>query len=142
MSGEKEIPELFHWNSTYSVGINTFDSQHRGLVGLINEFHMAMVSGRSKEIMEYVLERLVKYSQEHFATEEHVLAAHAYYGLEVQRYQHRKFVEAIERFQRDYREGKVVPTVDGMFFLKDWLKNHLIGTDQKYMPFLKEKGLS
>jgi hemerythrin len=142
MGGTTEITELIHWISAYSVGINNFDGQHRGIVSLINEFHAAMVGGRSKEILEYVLDRLISYAHEHFSAEEHVLAAHAYPGLEVQKYEHRKFLDSIRRFQQDFQTGRASPSVDVMFFLRDWLKNHIQGTDQRYVPFLKAKGIS
>lgn len=142
MGGATNVPELIHWSQAYSVGVSTFDGQHRGLVNLINEFHSAMASGRSNEILEYVLERLINYAQEHFSAEEHVLEAHAYPGLEVHRYEHRKFLNAVRTFQQGFRAGKASPTVDVMFFLRDWFKNHTQGTDQRYVPFLKEKGIS
>lgn len=141
MAGTPQITELIPWSQAYSVGISSFDWQHRGFVSLINEFHLAMASGRSKEILEYVLDRLVAYAREHFAAEEHVLEAHAYPGLEVQRYEHRKFLDAVRRFQQDFEAGKVLPTVDVMFFLRDWFRNHTQGTDQRYVPFLKQNGV-
>jgi hemerythrin-like metal-binding protein len=142
MGGATEVPELIHWGPAFSVGISNFDGHHRAFVYGINEFHSAMVSGRSNEILDYVLDRLIQGAAEHFAAEEHVLEAHAYPGLEVHRYEHRKFLNAVRKFHQDFRAGKAVPTVDVMFFLRDWLKNHIQGTDQRYVPFLKEKGVS
>jgi hemerythrin len=142
MDGTTSVLELIPWSQAYSVGVGNFDGQHRGLVSLINEFHSAMVSGQSSEILEYVLDRLIKYAREHFSAEEHVLEAHAYPGLEVHRYEHRKFLDSMRKFQQDCRAGKAVPTVDVMFFLRDWFKKHTTGTDQRYVPFLKLKGVS
>ena len=28
-----------------------------------------------------------------------------------------------------------------LFFLSDWLKNHILGTDKAYVPYLKSKGV-
>ncbi len=33
-----------------------------------------------------------------------------------------------------------MPTIDVMVFLRDWFSNHIQGTDQRYAPFLKERG--
>jgi hemerythrin len=32
--------------------------------------------------------------------------------------------------------------MDLMVFLTDWLKNHIMKTDQAYVPFLKDKGVN
>jgi len=136
------ISEILPWKPEYSVGVANFDGHHRELVRLINEFHEAMAGGQSREILEYVLARLIKYASDHFRAEESVMQAHAYPGLEVHRYEHRKFLDTVQNFQRDFHAGKTFPTIDVMFFLRDWFKNHTQGTDQKYVPFLKEKGVS
>ena len=46
--------------------------------------------------------------------------------------------EFIATYEKD-REG----TIDDLTqFLKTWLIDHINGTDQKYAPFLHEKGVS
>src|SRR5579864_6791755 len=128
MGGQIAVSELIQWSPAYSVGISNFDIHHRAFVYGINEFHSAMMSGRSKEILDYVLERLIKGAVEHFAAEEHVLEAHTYPGLEVHRYEHQKFLNTVRKFQQDFRAGLATPTLDVMYFCRDWLKNHIQGT--------------
>lgn len=94
------------------------------------------------EILDYVLDRLIAYAYEHFSAEEHVLAAHAYPGLEVHRYEHRKFLDTVRKFQQGFRAGRFSPNIDVMFFLRDWFKNHTQGTDQRYVLFLKQRGIT
>ncbi len=136
-----KVPEILPWKQAYSVGVANFDGHHRELVRLINEFHEAMATGRSREILEYLLARLIKYAKFHFRAEESVMQAHAYAGLEVHKFAHRKFLRQVRSFQKDYLAGKSMPTIDVMVFLKDWLVNHIQGTDQRYVPFLKERGI-
>jgi len=40
-----------------------------------------------------------------------------------------------------FDKGENIITVEVMNFLKDWLNNHIIGTDKKYGPFLNSKGV-
>ncbi len=88
MAVATKVPEILPWKQTYSVGVGNFDGHHRELVRLINEFHEAMATGRSREILEYLLARLIKYAKFHFRAEESVMQAHAYAGLEVHKFAH------------------------------------------------------
>ena len=37
--------------------------------------------------------------------------------------------------------GKIGLSIKIMHFLRDWLKGHILGTDQKYSDFLVSKGV-
>jgi hemerythrin-like metal-binding protein len=141
MAMATKVPEILPWKQAYSVGVANFDGHHRELVRLINEFHEAMAMARSREILDYVLDRLIKYAGYHFRAEESVMQAHAYPGLEVHKFEHRKFLHKVKSFHKDFLAGRSMPTIDVMVFLKDWLINHIQGTDQRYSPFLKGRGI-
>jgi hypothetical protein len=40
---------LFPWSDTFSVNIGIIDTQHKNLVGMINDLHQAMVAGHGKD---------------------------------------------------------------------------------------------
>ena len=141
MGTATKVPEILPWKQAYSVGVANFDGQHRELVRLINEFHEAMALGRSREILMDVLARLIRYAQDHFRAEEAVMQAHAYPGLEVHKAEHRNFLQTVMGFQKSFLAGTAMPTIDLMVFLRDWFSNHTQGTDQRYVPFLKERGV-
>jgi hemerythrin len=61
--------------------------------------------------------------------------------MEVHKTERRKFIHAVVGFQKDFLAGRSLPTIDLMVFLKDWLINHIQGTDQRYKPFLKKRGI-
>jgi hemerythrin len=137
-----QVQEILPWKEEFSVGVATFDGQHRELVRLINELHEDMALGRSAEILDYVLARLIKYAREHFRAEESVLHAHAYPRLQVHKAEHMKFIHSVVSFQKDFLAGRSKPTIELMIFLRDWFSNHTQGTDQSYVPFLKKRGLA
>jgi hemerythrin-like metal-binding protein len=141
MAVATKVPEILPWKQAYGVGVANFDGHHRELVRLINEFHEAMANGRSREILEYVLARLIKYAKDHFRAEEVVMQAHAYPGLEVHKAEHRKFLHTVVSFQKNFLAGRSMPNIDVMAFLRDWFSSHTQGTDQRYVPFLKERGI-
>ena len=43
--------------------------------------------------------------------------------------------------QTQYEQGKAAMTIDVMNLLQQWTDEHILGTDKKYVPFLKSKGL-
>jgi len=132
---------LVQWNDTLSVRIGLLDEQHKGLVQLINALHDAMKSGKGKTVIEEVLQSLVTYTRSHFTTEEHLMEKHAYPGLRMHAVEHGKLTDTVLKFQRDYHTGKQVLTLDVLQFLKEWLVQHIQGTDMQYSAYLKSKGV-
>lgn len=132
---------LFPWKDTYSVKIGVIDVQHRGLVNYLNELHLAMVEGRGKETLGKILANLIKYTQNHFATEERLLQLHGYPDYTSHKAEHDHLTTKVLGFQTRFQANEVGLTLDVMEFLKDWLSHHILGSDQKYSPFLNAQGV-
>ena len=47
----------------------------------------------------------------------------------------------VSEFERGLNEGKAFLSQGLMFFLRDWLKNHIQGVDKQYSTLLQEKGV-
>ncbi|MGE5431863.1 MAG: bacteriohemerythrin [Syntrophomonadaceae bacterium] len=129
------------WNSKLSVGINEIDNQHLKLVAYINELHDAMKVGKAKDMMGEILQNLVKYTLYHFSLEEKLMSQAAYPGLLAHKKEHADFVKKVSDFQKSYNEGSSFISIDILNFLREWIMHHILETDQKYSPFLKEKGV-
>lgn len=132
---------FFVWNDSYSVGVKELDSQHKVLVDLLNELFEAMQANKSKEILGGTLNKLVNYTRTHFATEERYMTQYNYPELIAQKREHLVFTDQILNFKNDFDSGKVSLTVQLTSFLKNWLVQHISGSDKKYGPFLNEKGV-
>ena len=55
------------WRDQYRVEVEHIDQEHRFLFDLINEFHNEYRGGADRRAMEQVFNRLLRYSEEHFA---------------------------------------------------------------------------
>ncbi len=132
---------LFEWKDEMSVNVKEIDSQHKKLVNLLNELHSAMLERKSKEALGKILDELIDYADIHFRTEEKYFDRFGYPETDAHKKEHRDFVEKVLDFRKGYREGRLLLSMDVMNFLKDWLKNHIMGSDQKYSKFFNEKGL-
>ena len=129
---------LMTWNESYSVKVPELDDQHKQLFILINELHEAMKAGQARSMMAKVLDRLIQYTRLHFSEEEEMLASVSYAEFVSHVAQHRGFTERVEKFAREFRVGNVIITIEVMNFLQDWLVNHIMKVDRKYVPELSK----
>lgn len=133
---------LITWKDSYSVNITEVDNQHKKLVGLINNLHDAMISGKAREVMSRILSELVDYTVSHFATEEKLFDQYHYPETVLHKQQHSDLVEQVGALQKKFEAGERVLTIDVMNFLRDWLQDHIVGSDKKYGPYLNSKGVN
>lgn len=130
---------VFKWNPDYSVGVTEIDNQHKKLIDMIINLNKALADGKGKEVLGKLIKDLIDYTKTHFTLEEKLLEKAKYPMFDSHKKEHIAFVKKIEQFQIDFEKGKTLLTVEIMNFLKDWLKNHIVGTDKKYESYLKGK---
>ncbi len=135
------IADLMRWDSSLQLGIGQIDDQHKQLVAMINDLHRAMKQRQTISIMGGILERLVNYTVYHFGNEEKLFQKHGYPEYDQHKKIHENLVGKVVEFKAKIDRGDSTISMELMDFLKDWLVNHIKGTDKKYVPFLKEKGL-
>jgi hemerythrin len=120
------------WTANYSVKVDAMDEQHKKLIALINELHEAMKTGQGKEVTSRVLTNLVRYTQTHFTAEEKLLEQYHYPKLGEQKIAHKGFVAKIQETQKKAETTTIGVNNDLLKFLKDWLINHIEGSDKQY----------
>lgn len=132
---EKKI--LIKWNSTYESGHSEIDEQHQKPVDIINDFYSAFANAEAHEKIGTVIGDLVNYTVFHFTAEEEILKNSAYPEKEEHIKTHKSFVDKLKDYHKELKDGNMTTTYDLMTFLRDWLLEHIMGTDRKYMSFLK-----
>lgn len=133
---------FFVWSEKYSVGVRELDSQHKQLMNILNELYEAMQSATDKAKLSKIIGELANYTKIHFATEEKYLEKYNYAGLTGQKNEHAKFIQKVQAFKDDFESGKLALSLNIASFVKDWLSNHILGSDKQYESFLNSKGLS
>ncbi|MDD3627137.1 MAG: hypothetical protein PHV06_07445, partial [bacterium] len=58
--------------------------------------------------------------------------------LVAHREKHREFILKVESFTDEMDRSKIGLSLQVMRFLADWLKEHIINEDHKYVPYLKK----
>jgi len=133
---------LMEWNQKMAVGVALLDADHQKLVQLINDLYDAMKDGHSKEVLGSILDRLVDYTKFHFAHEERFFAQTEYPGAVAHKKEHDALAKQVLEVQTKYKGGAYgTLSLDVMNFLKEWLVNHIQGSDKKYGPFLNGAGI-
>jgi hemerythrin len=133
---------LIEWNENMSVGVKLLDTDHQKLIGMLNQLHDAMKAGHGKDSLGKTLDALVSYTKVHFGREEQFFAQTGYPEAAEHKKQHDELTRQVLDIQKKFKNGaQGLVTVEVMVFLKDWLVNHIQGTDKKYGPYLNSKGI-
>ena len=136
---EKDIPDLFPWGPKILIGIDEIDNQHKELVKFINQLYKAMKMKRSAKIFKQIITGLTDYTVFHFRHEEQLFKKYHYPETDKHIKEHYNLVSEINEFKDQFEKGKAAVSMELMNFLTDWLKDHILRTDKKYVPFLKDK---
>lgn len=132
---------LIEWSDELSVGIQEIDEQHKVLVGLVNEMHDAIHARHGSEVSSEILQRLAEYTKIHFAVEESLFRIFDYPGYEEHKAQHDELIREIIELQEKIAAGKTNISFQLLHFLKMWLTQHILDSDQESSPYLLKSGL-
>ncbi len=132
------------WSEKLAVGIKSIDSQHKELFKRINNLVAAIKEHRCKSEIDGTLKFLDDYARVHFAEEERHMRETAYPGIEEQREQHRKYLEALAELKAEAS----LPRIRGSSYdlsattnqvVVDWIVDHIIKVDMKFGEYLRKR---
>lgn len=124
------------WSSRFETGIPVIDTQHKTLFAAVNKLADSFKAGTSTSQVRESLDFLVRYTVEHFQTEEKHMQDMGYPKLTSHMAEHAQLVDKAKVLQARMAEGKPV-TVEVTTFLADWLKHHINEVDMGYVEFAK-----
>jgi hemerythrin len=133
------------WDDCYSVGVPLIDAQHKELVRMTNDLFQSCLKGKETAEISFMktVQGAAAYAKTHFGTEEQILEPLDYPSFAAHKKQHEDFVAEVLRIIRDFEGGKKLSPKDLARFLRDWVLNHIAGSDKEYACFLnnlKEQG--
>ncbi len=130
---------FFNWSDTYSVGIKEFDEHHKKLIDMLNQLYDAMKAAQGNDVLGKILGDLIAYTKFHFQAEERQMQKHAYPGFAEHKKEHEALTRRAVELEQQFKSGKTTLTLSVGNFLKEWLTNHIQGSDKKYSPYLNGK---
>lgn len=132
---------LLEWKDSFSVTVPKYDNQHKKLITLINELHGAMSTGQGNAVLGKIFTELLNYTKTHFADEEAEFKKHSYPEYATHKLEHDKLTNEVVKLYNDFNSGRGSLSIETMNFLRNWLQNHIVGTDKKYAAYLTLKGV-
>ncbi|WP_295386512.1 bacteriohemerythrin [uncultured Thiodictyon sp.] len=132
--------QFIEWSDALSVGIDEIDNQHKQLVGLVNDMHEAIQTRQSADVVRDVLAQLAEYTRVHFAAEEGLMRIIDYPGYEAHRAEHQELIRGVTELQQKVDAGKSTIGFELMHFLKSWLTDHIMWSDQQYVECFIDVG--
>jgi hemerythrin len=129
------------WQDSFSVNIKEIDDQHRVLIDKVNILHDAMLMNKGQEIQKETIYGMVDYATVHFDTEENYMQRFHFPDFSSHKAEHDRFTKkALELKERAESNGFIL-TIEILVFLKEWLQNHILGSDANYAEHFNKHGL-
>jgi hemerythrin len=127
------------WSPEYEIGIPRIDRQHEAFVELVNDFESARLRKARKSELLGILNEIALFARFHFRSEENLMEAIGYPGLDEHKAQHSRGVDALSNLilslTLDTRSPEEVVGV-----LRDWFFVHTSTDDRKIGDFVKQRG--
>lgn len=130
------------WDDSLSVGIEMIDQDHKKLIDLINNLQQAVYYPTGEAFEKQALEELLDYTKYHFQREEQMLQENGYPEFDEHKAQHEKMIGKVGAVMARYEKEPEETIEELCLYLRRWLLEHIAGTDQRYGPYLNERGLS
>ncbi|MDD5247452.1 MAG: bacteriohemerythrin [Rhodocyclaceae bacterium] len=133
----RKSADFFVWTEAMSVGNPVLDLDHQRLIAIINRLWVAE-NGGNRQVIEFVLDDLVHYTESHFKREEEMLVQGGYPDCDRHARIHQNICRRLEEIRWEYFQG-IREELRGeiLEFLKDWLNQHILVEDMRYRPYLE-----
>jgi hemerythrin-like metal-binding protein len=134
--------EYLQWDEKFSIKNDKIDSQHKKLIGMINDVQRAMTSGSSRKDISKIFNNMVEYTKEHFSYEEDLFTRYSYGNGIKHKIAHSNFIIKTLELYGDFVNDRGIDLNGLLDFLVDWLQKHILIDDMKFGEFLQAKDLN
>lgn len=132
--------ELVTWSSTFSVGIQIIDDQHKGLLDLVNDMfnHVNTDEESQRKYFADVIQQAVKYIKIHFSTEEEIMTRVKFPGYAKHKREHESFVLTVVEQAKSFESSKRFGLLEITKYLKEWILTHIAIIDRNDFAVIKK----
>jgi hemerythrin-like metal-binding protein len=131
------MSQFITWTQDMSVGSDLLDDHHKIIVDCLNALQPVIgQSGHEAEVRE-VVDRLEHFVLVHFSEEERAMIEAGYPDWKGHKALHDRMYDVIFDIKADIGRGRLVDAAELFGMINDWLVQHILGEDRKYMPYLQ-----
>ncbi len=138
---EPQTDQLIIWDNSLSIGLEEIDNQHKRWVEIINKLYSAFQKGVALDNLYVIISELSEYTEYHFGFEEEYMKKTNYEETEAHKKTHTDFIEKLQKFKEEYKEGRVDVAYNLMSYLRPWVKFHILKVDKPYAEIFRKAGL-
>jgi hemerythrin-like metal-binding protein len=124
------------WDKSIEVGIGVIDAHHHYLVDLTNDLYAAINERQGSREIGRVLKALERYAAVHFHEEEKMMRHCGYEEADKHAVMHYFFSNKIREFWADFHASPLTMGFEMVYFLRNWLINHIKKEDIKLHSLL------
>jgi hemerythrin-like metal-binding protein len=115
---------LIAWKSSYSVGVEAVDHEHRELIELINALHESLLEEGGEPDVAAFLGEIFRGISAHFALEERFMREHRYDRLDAHKANHEELLDEIRDIMEGYEADPDGASVQLSRQLDSWFTEH------------------
>jgi hemerythrin-like metal-binding protein len=130
------------WDNSLNTRNSVVDSQHQELCRMVGRLVEACREDAAKEAVQETIRFIEVYMNEHFTTEENLMAESGFPDIEAHRAEHREFCGQVDRIKKlfeihgaDY--SLAIDTINTIF---GWVGLHIYGRDKAFCRYIQEQG--
>ena len=130
--------ERINWNDQYCLKVFDLDDNHMKVVDLINNIVDLKSTNKpdNNELIE-IFNNFSEFVKSYFLHEESYLIKYKYPELNEHRKEHKKFLNKINVFRREFSEDPNNFSENVVDYLTSWTKFHILEYDMKFAPFIR-----
>lgn len=133
------LPHII-WKLEWGSGHFEIDKQHRDLLQKSDKlFVMSLLTPTEPEKVMPVLENLLEVINNHFNSEEQILADFDYPDAKEHKLKHEQLLAKAAALKDEYQEGKIKTSTFISFIVDDIVLEHMQNEDKLFFPYLQKK---
>ncbi len=128
--------QLLQWCKELELGLDNVDTQHKQLIGMINELTITVEYSQPNSALLQLVDRLHEYARNHFKVESDIFARYEYPERVDHEAEHATFIDKVKYIRRQCELLDTPMSAKIREFLLHWFCNHIRTKDMEYKRFI------